>query len=62
MKIILSQSISHFLCSVFDCLLFRPPTDSDILEYKEVQRVLREEIVNPLRKNFFVRADRVIAA
>lgn len=32
----------------------------DIESYKEVQTVLREEIVNPLRKNLFVRADRVM--
>ena len=40
--------------------LYRPPCTSDIDEYTEVQRVLREEIVNPLRKNWFVRADRVM--
>lgn len=32
----------------------------DIESYREVQTVLREEIVNPLRKNLFVRADRVM--
>lgn len=32
----------------------------DIANYAEVQKVLREEIVNPLRKNLFVRADRVM--
>lgn len=32
----------------------------DIGSYQEVQTVLREEIVNPLRKNLFVRADRVM--
>lgn len=32
----------------------------DIEDYEEVQKVLREEIVNPLRKNLFVRADRVM--
>lgn len=32
--------------------------DSD--HYEEVQTVLREEIVNPLRKNLFVRADKVM--
>ena len=32
----------------------------DISEYGEVQRVLREDIVNPLRKNQFVRADKVM--
>ena len=29
-------------------------------QYEEVQRVLRDEIVNPLRKRLFVRADRVL--
>ena len=46
--------------SVFDSLLFRPPDDKDIASYEEVQTVLRDEIVNPLRKNLFVRADRVM--
>lgn len=32
----------------------------DIAQYSEVQNVLRNEIVNPLRKNVFVRADRVM--
>ncbi|XP_014298448.1 ubiquitin carboxyl-terminal hydrolase CYLD isoform X1 [Microplitis demolitor] len=46
--------------SVFDNLLFRPPTEKDCAQYEEVQRVLREEIVNPLRKNIFVHANRVM--
>ncbi|XP_059088611.1 ubiquitin carboxyl-terminal hydrolase CYLD-like [Tigriopus californicus] len=46
--------------SVFDSLLYRPQSTNDIREYNDVQRVLREEIVNPLRKNLFVRADRVM--
>ncbi len=46
--------------SVFDSLLYRPQSDGDIPEYTDVQRVLREEIVNPLRKHLFVRADRVM--
>ncbi|XP_017485429.1 PREDICTED: uncharacterized protein LOC108373990 isoform X1 [Rhagoletis zephyria] len=45
---------------VFDSLLFRPPEADDIPSYTEVQKVLREEIVNPLRKHVFVRADRVM--
>ncbi|XP_012260175.2 ubiquitin carboxyl-terminal hydrolase CYLD [Athalia rosae] len=45
---------------VFDNLLFRPPNAKDCPQYDEVQRVLREEIVNPLRKNLFVRANRVM--
>ncbi|CRK98515.1 CLUMA_CG011871, isoform A [Clunio marinus] len=46
--------------SVFDSLLFRPREPEDCEQYEEVQRVLREDIVNPLRKNLFVRADRVM--
>ncbi|XP_066594220.1 ubiquitin carboxyl-terminal hydrolase CYLD [Prorops nasuta] len=46
--------------SVFDTLLYRPPNEKDCPQYEEVQRVLREEIVNPLRKNMFVRSDRVM--
>lgn len=46
--------------SVFDSLLFRPKEPQDIHMYDEVQKVLREEIVNPLRKNLYVRADRVM--
>ncbi|KDR15361.1 putative ubiquitin carboxyl-terminal hydrolase CYLD [Zootermopsis nevadensis] len=46
--------------SVFDSLLFRPQTENDVPQYQEVQRVLREEIVNPLRQNLYVRADRVM--
>ncbi|CAH1109155.1 unnamed protein product [Psylliodes chrysocephalus] len=46
--------------SVFDSILFRPKDFNDIDDYEEVQRVLREEIVNPLRKNLFVSADHVM--
>ncbi|XP_026469508.1 ubiquitin carboxyl-terminal hydrolase CYLD [Ctenocephalides felis] len=46
--------------SVFDSLLFRPKGHQDSDHYEEVQTVLREEIVNPLRKNLFVRADKVM--
>lgn len=46
--------------SVFDALLYRPPENEDSPHYTEVQRVLREEIVNPLRKHGYVRADRVM--
>ncbi|KAF7266391.1 hypothetical protein GWI33_020268, partial [Rhynchophorus ferrugineus] len=46
--------------AVFDGLLFRPKNENDIADYEEVQRVLREEIVNPLRKNLFVSADNVM--
>lgn len=50
----------HYCYSVFDSLLYRPSNENDIESYEKVQRVLREEIVNPLRKNLFVRADRVM--
>lgn len=33
---------------------------TDIPHYQLIQRVLRDEIVNPLRTNFYVRADRVM--
>ena len=46
--------------SIFDCMLYRPPNIDDIPEYGAVQTVLREEIVNPLRKHQFVRADKVM--
>ncbi|KAF5282823.1 hypothetical protein FQR65_LT02820 [Abscondita terminalis] len=46
--------------AVFDSLLFRPKGLDDIPYYEEVQQVLREEIVNPLRTQLFVRADRVM--
>ena len=52
----------HFyvMHSIFDGLLFRPPTRDDLPQYEEVQRILREEIVNPLRQNHYVRADKVM--
>lgn len=46
--------------SVFDNLLLRPANANDCDCYEEVRRVLREEIVNPLRKNLFVHADSVM--
>ncbi|RWS31794.1 Ubiquitin carboxyl-terminal hydrolase CYLD-like protein [Leptotrombidium deliense] len=50
-----------FSCTtIFESLLHRPPSTDDIAEYTEVQRVLKEEIVNPLRANLYVRADRVM--
>lgn len=50
-----------FSCTtVFESLLHRPPTKKDIPEYSQVQRVLKEDIVNPLRANLYVRADRVM--
>lgn len=46
--------------TVFESLLYRPKRADDIPEYNEVQRILKEEIVNPLRANLYVRADRVM--
>ena len=46
--------------SVFDSLLYRPRGAADIARYEEVQRCLKDEIVNPLRKSLFVRADKVM--
>ncbi|XP_068621279.1 ubiquitin carboxyl-terminal hydrolase CYLD isoform X2 [Battus philenor] len=46
--------------SVFDALLYRPPEPEDSPHYSEVQCVLREEVVNPLRRHGYVRADRVM--
>ena len=46
--------------SVFDSLLYRPRGQTDIPRYEEVQTLLKDEIVNPLRKSLFVRADKVM--
>lgn len=46
--------------SIFESLLNRPKRPNDIPEYTQVQRILKEEIVNPLRSNLYVRADRVM--
>ena len=54
------DSTLFFPNGAFDYILRRPKLEDDIAEYDEVQKVLREEIVNPLRKNLFVRADRVM--
>ncbi|XP_055308132.1 ubiquitin carboxyl-terminal hydrolase CYLD-like, partial [Sitodiplosis mosellana] len=45
---------------MFDALLNRQAESEDIPDYDEIQNVLREDIVNPLRVNLFVRADRVM--
>ncbi|KAG9510501.1 Ubiquitin carboxyl-terminal hydrolase CYLD [Fragariocoptes setiger] len=46
--------------TVFESLLYRPSTAKDIPEYSQVQNILREEIVRPLRKDFFVSANQVM--
>ncbi|XP_066289398.1 ubiquitin carboxyl-terminal hydrolase CYLD-like [Branchiostoma lanceolatum] len=46
--------------SVFDVLLHRPTSREDLPQYGEVQRLLRENIVNPLRVEGFVRADQTL--
>ncbi|XP_074645066.1 ubiquitin carboxyl-terminal hydrolase CYLD-like isoform X2 [Tubulanus polymorphus] len=45
---------------VFDTILHRPKKATDLDEYEEIQKVLRESIVNPLRKFFYVRADKLL--
>ncbi|XP_015748240.1 PREDICTED: ubiquitin carboxyl-terminal hydrolase CYLD-like isoform X3 [Acropora digitifera] len=52
-------SMFAFSC-VFDTLLLRKRRETDLPEYDDVQSVLREAIVNPLRLEGFVRADRVL--
>ena len=48
--------------SVFKtCLQTFLMANAIFIQYEEVQRVLRDEIVNPLRQRLFVRADRVLA-
>ncbi|XP_033125269.1 ubiquitin carboxyl-terminal hydrolase CYLD-like, partial [Anneissia japonica] len=44
---------------VFDELLHRPGNENDLKEYTEVQRVLKEDIVYPLRKNGIVKAENI---
>lgn len=46
--------------TLFDSLLYRPPNRDDIPEYTEIQRILREDIVRPLRENYIVSADQVM--
>ncbi|CAG0903846.1 unnamed protein product [Cyprideis torosa] len=46
--------------SAFDCVLFRPRSRQDIAEYDAIQSVVRDEIVNPLRKYLFVKAEHVM--
>lgn len=45
---------------LFDSLLYRPATPNDIPEYGEVQRIIRDEIVRPLREEHFVSAEQVM--
>ncbi|XP_038067696.1 uncharacterized protein LOC119737423 isoform X6 [Patiria miniata] len=45
---------------VFDPLLRHTQGQGDLQEYEKVQKTLRESIANPLRKNGFVRADRIL--
>lgn len=49
-----------YFTSVFDSVLHRPKEKDDLNEYEEVKSVLKEGIVNPLRKYFYVRADKVM--
>ncbi|KAL5022293.1 hypothetical protein ScPMuIL_001448 [Solemya velum] len=49
-----------FFTTVFDSILYRPRRNDDLKEYEDVIKVLKEGIVNPLRKFFYVRADKVM--
>ncbi|ESO82867.1 hypothetical protein LOTGIDRAFT_211502 [Lottia gigantea] len=49
-----------YFTTVFDSILYRPKGQSDIEPYETVQKVLKEGIVNPLRRNHYVRADKVM--
>lgn len=46
--------------TLFDSLLYRPANNNDIPEYSEIQEILREDIVRPLRSRFIVSADKVM--
>lgn len=46
--------------TLFDSLLYRPPNESDIPAYQEIQMILREDIVRPLRDEYIVSADKVM--
>lgn len=46
--------------TLFDSLLYRPKSDADIPKYDQIQRILRDDIVKPLREDHFVGADHVM--
>lgn len=46
--------------TLFDSLLLRPANRDDILAYDDIQRILREDIVRPLRTEYIVSADQVM--
>ncbi|XP_078337442.1 ubiquitin carboxyl-terminal hydrolase CYLD-like isoform X3 [Crassostrea virginica] len=49
-----------YFTTVFDGILYRPKRIDDLYEYDEVKQVIKEGIVNPLRKHNYVRADKVM--
>lgn len=46
--------------TLFDSLLYRPPSSNDIPAYHVIQTILREDIVRPLRDEFIVSAEKVM--
>lgn len=46
--------------TLFDSMLYRPANKNDISGYNEIQRILREDIVRPLRNRHFVSAEQVM--
>ncbi|XP_048762223.2 ubiquitin carboxyl-terminal hydrolase CYLD-like [Ostrea edulis] len=49
-----------YFTTVFDGILYRPKRIDDLYEYDEVKQVIKEGIVNPLRRHNYVRADKVM--
>ncbi|XP_060080817.1 ubiquitin carboxyl-terminal hydrolase CYLD-like [Ylistrum balloti] len=49
-----------YFTTVFDGILYRPKRSDDLQEYEEVKQVIKEGIVNPLRRYHYVRADKVM--
>lgn len=49
-----------YFTTVFDGILYRPKRSDDLPEYEEVKQVIKEGIVNPLRRYHYVRADKVM--
>ncbi|XP_033754126.1 ubiquitin carboxyl-terminal hydrolase CYLD-like [Pecten maximus] len=49
-----------YFTTVFDGILYRPKRSNDLPEYEEVKQVIKEGIVNPLRRYHYVRADKVM--
>ncbi|XP_050395598.1 ubiquitin carboxyl-terminal hydrolase CYLD isoform X2 [Patella vulgata] len=49
-----------YFTPVFDDILYRTRRPTDMEPYETVQKVIKDGIVNPLRRNHYVRADKVM--